>query len=239
MKKILLGFVGIMVSSAGFADITPWWLQPTICRINPSKCYVTTGNGYDAELWDVTSNCRGMKLICPDALTGSYSVPMPISKTEIASGTGINTDFDLNALSASGDCFGTRKSSGNGSEVLVDGKYAKVWCTGILRSPDEQLANGEITYGTEPTCAELAADGYVAIVNQNCYGKYFDPNMYYIECKSGQLLPERIVALNGADAYVGVTSTKPTYPTEQSAANSIFGTMQSDATNQRKSHFGQ
>jgi hypothetical protein len=239
MKKLFLVLFGIMMCSTVSADVLSWWLQPTICRLNPSRCYVASGGGYDSDRWDAASGCRGMKLICEAALTASFSEPTPVSKTDIASGTGIKSDFDLNTLSAAGDCFGVRRSASGGSEVLVNGVYVKVWCQNVLRNPDEQLANGEITYGAEPTCAELAQDGYAAVLVQTCYGKYFDPNKYYIECKAGQLMPERIVALNGADAYVGVSSSSPSYPTSQSAANLIFGTMQSDAAVQRQSHFNQ
>lgn len=240
LGKIFLGLAGIMTcSAASAADMSSWWMQSTVCQVNPAKCYGAMGAGYDTELWDVTSNCRGMKLICPDALTGSYSTPMPISKTEIAAGTGIDNDFDLNTYFAADDCYGVRKSTNGGSQVIVDGNYVKVWCPGVLNSPDEQVANGEIMLGGDPTCADLAAGGYVAVLNQNCYGKYFDPDEYYIECVANQLLPNKVVDINGADVDIGIMSSPLPYPTTQSLADTAFGTMQSDAATQRKSYFNQ
>ncbi|MCL2331128.1 MAG: hypothetical protein FWC61_01120 [Proteobacteria bacterium] len=252
MRKLFLGLFGFftcaVVFQAGGAT-TPWWLQATICQINPSKCYAAMGKGYafdtsDVSTWDITSNCWGKKLICGDALTpaGFYINPRAMTKTEIAAGTGISSDFDISVLGPTNDCFGARKTASGGSQVMAGGTMVNVWCMGVLSNPDERVANGEIIYPTsapQPTCASLAADGYVAILNGSCYGKYFDPNQYFIECVSGQLLPTRVVALNGADAYIGATSSSVTYPTDQAAADALFNAMQQTAAGLRSSHFNQ
>ena len=238
MKKFLLAVFGIAACGAASAAGVPWWLQPTICQLNPAKCYAMSGAGFDSEMWDALSGCRGMKIICGEALVPQQFVPKPMSKTAIASGNGINVDFDLNVLSSGNDCFGVRKTVGGGGMVIVGGQQVKVWCAGILPSPDEQVQYGEITYGAEPTCPQLAAQGYVALLNSTCYGKYFDPDQYYIECAAGKLIPERIVALNGAIVYSGVQSGSITYPTTLAAAEALFGDMLSDAAKQKCKHFG-
>ena len=237
MKKLLLAVLGITICGAAFASV-PWWLQPTICQVNPAKCYAMSGAGFDSDLWDSLSSCRGMKIICGEALVPQQFASKPMSKSAIAAGDGINVDFDLNVLSSGNDCFGVRKTVGGGGMVIVGGRQVRVWCAGILPSPDEQTQYGEITYGAEPTCPQLAAYGYVALLNSTCYGKYFDPNLYYIECAAGQLIPERIVALNGAIVYTGVQGTSITYPTTLGAAETLFGSMQADAATRRGKHFG-
>lgn len=40
-----------------YAATTPWWMQPTVCRLDPTDCYTTMGMGFDSEMWDATSNC--------------------------------------------------------------------------------------------------------------------------------------------------------------------------------------
>ena len=29
---------------------TPWWQQPTVCRLDPTNCYSTMGAGFDANM---------------------------------------------------------------------------------------------------------------------------------------------------------------------------------------------
>ena len=231
MKKIfavsLISMIVVNVASGA----VPWWERPTVCKLDTTDCYSKMGMGYDSEIWDTNSSCWGMKLICPEALTSSESQPIPMGKKEIAKGTGINKDFDTSLLN--GDCFGARKTTSNGAMASINGKYEKVWCNGILDRPDEFLENGEITYGTQPTCEELADYGYVAVVNDNCYGKEYDLSEYYIECSGDDLLPSRIILLNGAD----YTNQSGNIPTDRSAANKIFDKMESVSKTQRQKYF--
>ena len=211
MKKICL-FSLLLIASNAIAA-TPWWEQPTVCRLNPSGCYATMGTGYDSGMWDAGANCWGMKVICGDALKNTNQTT-PVGKTEIARGTNINPDYDINILN--GDCFGVRRSSSDGTMASVDGSYVRVWCAGILQNSDETVDNGEITYGTQPTCATLATDGYIAIQNGKCFGKYYDPSQYFIQCNGEN---PSLIVLNGAP--MGDTS----YPLTQSDADAIFNRM--------------
>ena len=201
---------------------TPWWEQATICRINPANCYTSMGIGYEPGMWDANANCWGMKLICGDALTNTNNIT-PVGRTEIAAGTNINTDYDVNVLD--GECFGARKTSTDGTMASVNGALVRVWCDGILSHVDETIENGEITYGAQPTCAELATDGYVDIQNGKCHGKYYDPSRYYIQC-TGEI--PTLIVLNGANYETGTSS----YPQTQSDADVIFNRMYENA----KSH---
>ena len=177
---------------------TPWWEQATICRLNPSKCYASMGAGFESEMWDVDAKCRGMKYICPEALVDEESIPVLISKKDIDNKSIIKTDYDANLLSESGDCFGRRKTNKNGNEVMIKGEFVKVWCDGVLNKSDETLSNGEVVYGTQPTCNSLKENGYIAAENGKCFGKYYDASNYHIEC-GDNVQPERIVVLNGAE----------------------------------------
>jgi len=210
MKKIFL-FSLLLISTHAVAA-TPWWEQPTVCRLNPANCYASMGAGYDSGMWDAVANCWGMKLICGDALTNTNTTS-PVGRTEIARGTNINSDYDTSVLD--GDCFGVRKTSTDGSMASVNGQMVRVWCNGILNNVDEIIENGEITYGTQPTCATLANDGYVAVPNGKCYGKYYDPARYYIQC-NGET--PTLIVLNGASYELGNTR----YPLTQEDADAIF-----------------
>lgn len=199
MNKLLiytfLSTIGIYSSANAF---TPWWEQPTVCRLDPSRCYSAMGAGFDTELWDNGSKCWGQKIICADALKNS-SGNTPLPKKEISNTSYVNADFDTNKLSAYGDCYGQRKTKNNGTETMVNGKYVQVWCHGILDRVDETTPNGEITFGPQPTCTKLAEYGYVAVENGQCYGKHFDQNKYYIDCEGNTITPSRLIVLNGAD----------------------------------------
>ena len=234
MKKLffvsLLGIIGVQAAFGATAS-TPWWLQPTVCRINTTNCYTTMGTGYDVELWDASSNCRGMKLICPDALISGGDEPIAIGKTDLSNSSIIKSDYDITALA--GDCFGARKTSANGTMASVNGKYVNVWCRGVLDNPDEIVATGEITNGVQPTCAQLAENGYAAVLNGKCYGKYYNPSEYYIECGS-ELMPSRLIILNGAD-YMATTSANT--PTTVDAARSVFDSMYNVSKTQHDRYF--
>lgn len=218
---------------------TPWWLRPTVCRINPTNCYTNMTYGYFIEMgnpesWDTTSNCWGLKLICPDALTTGGNYPVAMERAEIDRGTKIKSDYDVNKLSVNRDCFGARKTSEGGAKVSVNGKYVNVWCSGILDNPDEILDNGEIVYGTQPTCQTLARNNFAAVENGRCYGKYYASNQYYIECGNA-LLPTRLIVLNGADYTAPMNGA----PTTLSAAEKLFDKMYSNSKTQKLKYFEQ
>lgn len=230
-KTFAFSIFGLMFTPVAFGA-TPWWERGTICQISPTDCYSHMGTGYDTELWDTTDKCWGMKLICPDALIATEYAPVPVSRSDIRAGNKIKSDFDTDELN--GDCFGVRKTVSNGAMAMVNGKYVQVWCNDVpLDSPDEYLPNGVITYADAPTCAELAEYGYVASENKKCYGKYYDPAQYYIKCSGDNLLPERIVVLNGAD----YTMASSDMPADKSAAEDMFDKMESISQKQRSKYF--
>ena len=231
-KCSLLFVICALSHVTSHATTTPWWLQPTVCRLDPTDCYPAMGAGFDSEMWDVTSNCWGLKLICPNALTSGASTPVAMGRAEISRGTGINPDFDTDLLSSDGECFGRRKTATGGSTASVNGKYVNVWCHGILDDADETLENGEITYGAQPTCASLAEYGYVGVENGRCYGKYYDTNSYFIECGSGPL-PTRMIVLNGADYTAPMNGA----PTDMAAAERKFDKMYSVSQTQKAKYF--
>ncbi len=229
--KLILFLLSLIGTSSAHADI-PWWLRPTVCRISPTDCYAAMGAGFDTEMWDATSSCWGMKYICADALTNSDTA-MLMGRAEIARGTGIDSDFDTSLLGLDGDCFGRRKTEQNGAIAIIDGKPIKVWCNGILDNADEELSNGEISLTTQPTCKSLSDNGYVGVINDDCYGKYFAPEKYYIDCAS-DLEPARIIVLNNADYDADGTSA----PQTQADADAAFEKLYTASQTQHKKYFG-
>ncbi len=230
MKKYFLISALSMICANAFAAV-PWWQQPTICRFDPTNCYPTMGAGFDKGLWDTDSKCWGLKMVCPAALSANPSDPMAISRRDIERGIGIKRDFDTAVLN--GDCFGARKTTANGTMASVNGKFVNVWCAGVLDNADEELPNGEITFGAQPTCETLARDGYVAVVNNRCFGKYFDDTEYYIECDGGATTPNRLIILNGADP----SSAQGATPADKSAADAMFNKMLGTSQKQHKKYF--
>lgn len=209
MKKIFAFMITATcyLLPAACMGATNWWLQPTICKPVSTKCWTESGAGIDATMWDAASNCWGMKLICGEALVPSGFDSEPIPKSAINSGTGVNKDFDFTER-GTGACYGVRKTTNGGAMASVNGKSVKVWCRGVLPNPDETMPNGEITYGADPTCSELADYGYAGTLNGNCYGKKYNQNDYYIECADPNApLPSRIVELRGATGYRTGTSS--------------------------------
>ena len=77
MFAIVSEILAALGGSAHAATTTPWWQQPTICRMNPTDCYVGMGAGYDNGMWDAGGNCWGMKLICPEATVATNAAPVP------------------------------------------------------------------------------------------------------------------------------------------------------------------
>jgi len=240
MNKIfLMSLIGTIVTTGANAA-TAWWKQPSICRLSTTTCYPSMGAGYDREFWDTSSNCRGMKLICPNALRSTTEVdPVPMGKKDLARGTNINTDFDINVLA--GNCFGARKTSANGTQVTVGGKPVFVWCRGVLDANgfnvDEIVSGGEISTSRQPTsCRQLEQNGYAAVLDGKCYGKYYNPSEYHIDCgNNASLRPERLIILNGADPDSGTSGG----PETQSDAAAQFKAMRSAAEVQRKKYFNQ
>ncbi len=195
-----------------------WWDQPTVCKKSnppPHTFWASSTTG---------ANCWGMKYICADALSGGGQDAILIGKNDISKK--IKPDYDANILNA--DCFGARRSGKDGTTVMVDGKYVNVWCAGVLDTADEVTSNGEIKFGTQPNCATLAKNGYVAtLVSKKCYGKYYDPNNYFIECSGNNPLPSRIITLNGASLS----------NTSAPNADALFKTMISVSKTQHEKYF--
>lgn len=207
--------------------ITDWWNQDTICTIDETRCYRTLSTGISDD-WDTTSGCRGMKYICPNALTSNFDEPIAMERTTIARGTGISPDFDTDVYVSGENCYGARKSKNSGTMVSVNGNYVRVWCNGVLSNPTETLQYGEITTGPQPNCATLANDNYAAILNGKCYGKYYDPASYAIECNGDT---PALILLNGANynpSGRGLTTTD---------ASSTFNAMVSTSATQRGIYF--
>lgn len=235
MKKIffILGISTICMTSAHAA--LNWWDQPTVCRVNNTNCYTPMGAGYDTELWDVSGNCRGRKLICPAALTAGGTEPVAMEKRDIQSGIGIHQDYDVTVL-ADG-CFGARKiiQTPKGPMASLNGKQVEVFCRGILNNtrenPVEIVSTGEIATKHQPTCQELADNGYAAVLNGKCFGKFYDPAQYFIEC-GAPLLPTHLIVLNGADYAASATNT----PSTQAKADELFKRMVDTSAAKRKEH---
>ena len=231
MKKcILFAILSIVYlnNTANAADAADWWNQATVCKYDTSRCYTTMGAGFDPEMWDATKGCRGMKYICPNALKQPSQNPELIGINNIAQM--INSDFHPDLLGESGDCFGKRRT--DGTQVMVNGNYVNLYCHGILNKSDETLNDGEIVFGTQPTCETLKANGYIAVENGKCVGKPIDESKYYIDCGK-ELLPERLVLLNGAEVTTKNTGNAVT----QQQATELFNKMYKVSLNQKKQYF--
>ena len=220
MKKTFV-IISLMLTTGVHA--ANWWERDTICKINPSKCYQGMGAGYDAELWDSTSKCWGLKVICSDALTDTIDGKnAEKTKKEISNRVGINPDYDTSILN--GDCFGVRKTIANGTQAYYNNQVVNVYCDGILEEvigndTIENVANGSIlTRQNQPTCAEMAEYGYVTVKNGNCYGKQYQDTEYYIGCNGDDAY---LVVLNGADRNDFASDA----PRTRDAANKIFKRM--------------
>lgn len=236
MNRILLfSTISLIGISTAYAGIPTWWGQDTVCRLNPAQCYPAMGNGYLPEIWDEHSGCWGMKVICPAALTDNYSEPTPVSRNELRDNDGINTDFDTNLLSYEDNCFGRRKTTQDGLYATVDGNSVMVWCNGVWSDADEQLPNGEIETEQQPTCDELSRDGFAAVENGNCFGKYYDSAKYQIVCNAKNIKPEKFIILNGANfSYSDGDSDHPLTPSD---ADDIFDDMYDVSKLQKAKYF--
>ncbi len=239
-RQFAILLFGCTTCGTAFGVTLDWWIRDTICQINDTHCYPTTTMGIDfdsEDSWDYSGNCRGKKYICPDALTDNSTDRVAMERAAIAHRDGINSDFDTEVYVASEQCYGARKTSQNGAMVLVNGEYKRVWCMGVLGSDYDgddilRLTNGDVVKnGAEPTCSYLADMNYVATLDGNCYGKYYDPSRYSIDC-DGQT--PVIVVLNGAQYTPNVDN----YITPL-IANTRFSAMQTSAAAQRAIHFPQ
>lgn len=231
MKKLFIASLLAIITVPMAHGAIPWWERPTICRLDPTNCYPNMTVGYDSGMWDADGNCWGLKYICPEALTNGKTDAVLMEKDDIATNRNISADFDTNVLN--GDCFGVRKTASNGAQASLNGKYVNVWCNGILENPDEELQYGEITYGSAPNCKTLAEIGYVGILNGRCYGKYYDPSQYYIDCGAGSNeLPNQLIVLNGADYLAPMDGA----PATQAEADTLFDRMYSVSQTQRNNY---
>ena len=235
MKKNMIFTILSIVCLTAKADDAKWWNQPTVCKYNPKKCYTVMGAGFEPEMWDTSANCRGMKYICPNALKTPSQKPELVGIKNIENM--INPDFAPDLLGESGDCFGKRHSKITKENVfvMVNGDYVNLYCHGILNKPDETLADGEIIYNhdEQPTCESLKTDGYIAVKNGKCVGKSIDDSKYYIDCDKKNLLPKRLVLLNGAE----ITTTNTAAITTQKDADNVFNTMYSASKKQKTQYF--
>ena len=237
-ERNMTRFLIISLLALIYTDVAvsaPWWEQLTVCRMDTTQCYTGMGAGFDAEMWDASGNnekgCWGMKYICAEALQQESNKPVLVAQKDLTD-KNINPDFDINKLSDSGDCFGRRITNKSGNQVMVNGNYVNVYCDGVLNKSDETLANGEIVYGTQPTCDTLKKNGFVAVENGKCFGKYYDESEHYIQCGK-DLKPEQIIVLNGARL-----STVPSNAPKTSAeAEKIFKEMQSISKTQKTQYF--
>lgn len=228
-------FMGICTADAA----TPWWERATICRLNPSKCYASMGAGFESEMWDKSGQCWGQKIICADALiNGDENIPM--ERKAISNNTNINHKiFDTDEYSAYNECFGVRITTQNGAFSFDNaGNKVPVWCTGVLSGGEiAETDNGEIIInGNQPTCQNLANDGFIATLNSesNCHGKRMNPDEYFIGCNSRDLTPETLVVLNGAYDY----SANGT-PMTNDDANNTFEKMINISKRQREKYTAQ
>lgn len=228
----ITAILGIYNSANAF---TPWWEQDTICRINSNNCYSSATKGINMDFWDSDSKCWGMKIICADALTTNNTDNQPIPKNQISNHTNISTDFDTNKLSKSGEeyCYGQRKTKSNNTQAMVNGTYVKVWCPGILDNADESTQNGEITFGTQPTCNMLAEKNYIAVIDDKnkCYGKKLSTStQYYIDCSnSTNDKPSQLIVLNDAD----INAPQGNTPQTMADAKARFQDMHKTSTDRK------
>ena len=206
-----------------------WWMPPTVCKMDTTKCYKVMGMGFDEEMWDGTSKCRGMKYICPEALASGGHEPELVGKIDLTNPKLVKSDYDMSLYDTYQNCFGMRKLSNDGTQAYYNGKYFNIWCNGILSKVDEVLENGEVSFTFQPTCETLAQDNYAAIKNGKCYGKYYDSQKYALECGTG-LIPTRIILKNNAD--YGNYSDR--IPVTQNEADKIFEIMYENSLAQKE-----
>ena len=223
---IVLGIVPALAHAATVFD--KWWEHDEICQIDDTRCY-SISVGIDQEQWDASAGCRGRKYICANALTTGGDEPRAMTRADIANGTDIKVDFDVNTYISNENCYGSRRTKNNGAMVSVGGQYVRVWCNGILNNPaEETLPNGEFTTGAEPTCLELAEQNIAGIITGNCYGKRYSEDTYAIDCNGESPV---LILLNGANYDSGGRGIT------MADATATFNSMVSTSTAQREIYF--
>jgi hypothetical protein len=114
----------------------------------------------------------------------------------------------------------------------ASGSGAKTTVRTLYSATAKELENGEIVYKNQPTCSTLARDGYAAINNGRCIGKYYNSSEYFIDCGTG-IKPTRLIVLNGAD----YTATSTNAPETKNDADKLFDTMYSTSQSQKEKYF--
>ena len=231
-KTFAISLLGILLASGANAASNWTLATSTVCRRDPTECYTKMGIGYESQIWDNDAKCWGQKLICPEALDDPNAF-IPVAKTinDIKKNNGINPDFDTDVLN--GDCFGVRRTSANGSMAYWDEEMVPVWCENVPVDWVADVPNGLIA-DPIPSCRDLADWGFIAIEEDGCYGKEYDYNQYYIECNNdGEMLPSRIIILNGAEYITGTNANAM----DTNAADDIFDEMESVSERQRGKYF--
>ena len=249
MKKIYSALFLTFIFAPALGDWARWWEMPTICRPSNTMCYteaLMNRGGFMVEEWDTGANCRGKKIICPNAVVGGTvsGLEEAFSRAEIVAAGFISTDFDIDTLDSAGGCFGIRRLRGGGTEARVDGQWVNVFCPGILDDPDvERVGVGEIIADltAQPNCEDLSEFGFLGVLRSvsggQCFGMPgFPPGDFYLDCGNA-LAPERIIVLNGADRFNVRTNVDPVtspHPLSEEQAAIVFERMIANAEEQRR-----
>ena len=259
-------FSTLIFGGANAAGSVEWWKKPTICTLATTNnpCYSNvkvTDQPAIVNEWDAVANCWGKKKVCPNAVIPAETEPVVMSKSEILNPAKVNQDFEfetnaVNRRPGSTPCFGVRKTRNNRSEARVSdsksSKWVRVYCKGIYEDPDEELTgpNGDeivgeimITEGRQATCQSLKETGHISVLveegSNKCYGDRLNKGLateFFIECKGDNLLPEKIVHLEGAKDPVISTAANPSespYPTTEEEVKALFSKMLATARDQR------
>jgi len=213
--------------------------------------------------WDAVANCTGKKKICAKAIKNyDDTEPKALSKSEILNPSIVYQDFEfekeaINKRNA--PCFGIRKTRNSRSEARISDKngnnsqWVKVYCHGVYDDDPEEILNsagttkiGEIMTDErdQATCHSLREKGLISILRDNsdhntkCYGEFIGAHGkdVYIDCKNGELLPEKIVYLNDATDYNDRNPSESSYPTTEEEVKKKFEEMLTNARKQREHH---
>ena len=69
-RFLLLSLLALMYTNTGMS--ASWWEQPTVCRMDTTRCYTSMGAGFDSEIWDTDKKCWGMKMLSQQKYTHIY-----------------------------------------------------------------------------------------------------------------------------------------------------------------------
>ncbi len=231
MKKYCTSLMLFLMFCGAAHAAIDWWNQPQICQVDNTRCYTNLSRGIDLDRdtgWDDGAGCLGRKRICGVAFT-SGGETRTLGYLDATRGNGINPDFDIEVYVPTDDCYGARKTTQNGTMASVNGRYVRVWCNNILANPTAQLPNGEITDGPQPTCKQLANEGFAPVLNGHCYGKYYSQDSYALDCDGEN---PTLILLNNSEYIPGATTS-----ISQAGANVLFNTMHSASRVQRAKYF--